>query len=150
LDLEIITRFDVRLAYRFYDVKTTYSGDLLEKPLVSKNRLFLNLAYSTLRNWVFDYTINWQDQKRLPFTGTNPEAYQLAERSPGFLVMNVQVSKNWQQKFEVYLGAENLMNYRQENPILGSEDPFGSYFDSSLIWGPVFGRNIYMGMRYRI
>ncbi len=150
LDLEIITRFDLRLAYRFYDVRTTYSGDLLEKPLVSKNRFFLNLAYSTLRNWAFDYTINWQDQKRLPYTGTNPAAYQLAQRSPGFLVMNVQVSKNWQQKFEVYLGAENLLNFRQDNPILASEDPFGSYFDSSLIWGPVFGRNIYMGMRYRI
>ena len=76
--------------------------------------------------------------------------YQRPEFSPDFMVMNAQISKNWQEKFEIYLGAENLLNYRQEDPIISNEDPFGPYFDSSLIWGPVFGRNVYMGLRYKI
>ena len=59
IDYEIFTRFDARVAYRWYDVRTTYGDQLLDKPLVAKQRLFLNLAYSTENNWAFDYTINW-------------------------------------------------------------------------------------------
>ena len=70
--------------------------------------------------------------------------------SPAFYLANTQISKAWGNKFEVYLGAENLFNYKQANPILANEDPFSDYFDSSLIWGPVFGRKIYMGLRFRI
>jgi len=62
----------------------------------------------------------------------------------------MQVSKLWADKFEIYAGAENLFDYRQENPIIASDDPFGDYFDASLIWGPVFGRKIYVGLRFKI
>jgi outer membrane receptor for ferrienterochelin and colicin len=150
IDYELAKRLDTRLAYRWYDVKTTYSGDLLEKPLISKHRLFFNVGYATLNDWTFDYTINWQGPKRIPFTGSNPGEYQLSDYSPGFVVMNAQVSKQWAKKFEIYVGAENLLNYRQDNPILASEDPFSPYFDSSLTWGPIFGRNMYLGLRYRL
>lgn len=148
LDYELINRFDLRLAYRWYDVKTTYSEELLEKPLISANRAFINLAYQTQNYWSFDFTLNWQGQKRIPFTGSNPEPYQLDDYSPNFYVINVQVSKNWKKKFEIYAGIENLLDFRQDNPILASEDPFGPYFDASMVWGPVFGRNIYGGLRF--
>ena len=65
-------------------------------------------------------------------------------------MVNGQISKTWREKFEVYVGIENALNYIQEDPIIASEDPFGDYFDSSLIWGPVFGRNIYGGIRYKL
>ncbi|HAN17259.1 MAG: hypothetical protein A2X13_00240 [Bacteroidetes bacterium GWC2_33_15] len=149
-DYELIKRLDVRLAYRWYDVKTTYNGNLEDKPLVASHRAFINLAYETRKHWKFDYTINWQGRKRIPFTGSNPSEYQLNEFSPSFYLMNAQVSKTWNEKFEVYLGGENLLNYMQPNPILANENPFGEYFDSSLIWGPVMGRIIYLGLRYRI
>lgn len=150
LDYELARSLDIRMAYRFYDVKTTLHQELLEKPLVAKHRFFVNLAYSTANHWGFDYTFNWQGSKRIPNTRSNPPPYQLANRSPSFFVMNTQISKEWSGKFSVYLGAENLLNFRQERPILSSENPFGPYFDSSLVWGPVFGRNIYLGLRYRV
>lgn len=150
VDYELAPQFDLRMAYRYYNVKTTFTNGLLQKPLVAKDRLFLNLAYATKTNWSFDYTVSWQGTKRLPDTSNNPVAYQISTNSPGFAVMNAQVSKKWWERFEVYVGAENLLNYRQPNPIIGNEDPFGTYFDSSLIWGPIFGRNLYLGMRYRI
>lgn len=151
-DYELIKRLDVRLAYRWYDVSTTYtySEVLLQKPLLSKHRAFLNLGYQTRSHWKFDYTFNWQGKKRIPTTASNPVEYQLAEYSPAYVLMNAQVTKVWREKFEVYVGAENLLNYRQENPILASEAPFSPYFDSTLIWGPIFGRNIYLGLRYKI
>jgi outer membrane receptor for ferrienterochelin and colicins len=120
----------------------------MTKPLVSANRAFINLAYQTRNYWSFDFTFNWQGQKRIPFTGSNPEPYQLDDYSPNFYVINAQVSKNWKKKFEIYVGVENLLNFRQEDPILASDEPFSPYFDASMVWGPVFGRNIYGGLRY--
>lgn len=149
-DYELIKRLDMRIAYRWYDVKVTYNGVLKDKPLLSSHRAFLNLAYETRKHWKFDYTINWQGKKRIPYTGSNPAEYQLNESSPSFYLMNAQISKTWNDKFDVYLGGENLLDYMQPNPIISNQDPFGSYFDSSLIWGPVMGRIIYLGMRYKI
>jgi len=150
LDLEPLERFDVRIAYRFNDVTTTYGDALLSKPLTPRNRAFINLAYTTLQDWSFDLTWSWQDTKRIPDTSENPEPYRLDGFSPAFSLINMQVSKRFFQRLELYAGAENLLNFRQDDPILASEDPFGPYFDSSLIWGPIFGRKIYLGMRFSI
>jgi outer membrane receptor protein involved in Fe transport len=150
VDYELLKRFDVRLAYRWFDVKTSFDGVLLRKPLVSEHRAFINLAYETRKFLKFDYTLNWQGNKRIPSTASNPDEYQLSLISPSFIVMNFQVSKSWQKGFEIYAGAENLLDYKQENPIIASDQPFGQYFDGSMIWGPVFGRNIYLGLRYKI
>jgi outer membrane receptor for ferrienterochelin and colicins len=132
-------------------VQTTYEETLREKPLIAAHRAFLNLAYETRNHWMFDATLNLQGSKRIPFTASNPEKFQLDERSPAFLVVNAQISKSWRNKmFEVYLGAENLLNYMQMMPIMAAKMPFSAYFDSTLVWGPVFGRNTYVGLRYKI
>jgi len=149
-DYEVINRLDLRIAYRWYDVKTTYQGQLLQKPLISQHRGFLNMAYETRKYWKFDLTLNRQGKKRIPDLSSNPEEYQLEKYSPAYYLVNAQVSKIWREKYEVYLGVENLFDFKQKNPILASEDPFSPYFDSSLIWGPIFGRNIYLGFRYKI
>ena len=151
LDYEVFTRFDVRLAYRFNDVRVDYRSEQLEKPLIARHRAFLNTAYETEDGWAFDATLNWQGQKRLPNTSANPEQYQLEAESPNFFLLSGQITKSWKDGlFELYLGGENLLNFRQDNPILGSDDPFGTYFDASMVWGPIFGRNLYAGMRYKI
>ena len=150
VDYELMKRFDIRIVYRWFDVRTTYSGDVLQKPLVSPHRAFVNLSYSSEKLLNFDLTLNWQSSKRIPNTSSNPEKYRLAPRSPDFVVANFQISKSWSERFDLYLGVENLLGYRQENPILASEQPFGEYFDSTLVWGPIFGRNTYVGLRYRL
>ena len=149
-DYELMNRLDTRIAYRWYDVKTTYDGDLKEKPLMSNHRAFINLAYETKKHWSFDYTVNWQGRKRIPDMSSNPIDYQLNSHSPHFFLMNAQISKSWQQKFDLYVGVENLLNYKQKDPILSSDQPFSQYFDSSIIWAPVTGRNIYFGLRFKI
>jgi len=148
-DYEIVRRFDVRLAYRWYDVMTEYSGTLLTKPFVSRHRAFINLAYETKNDWKFDYTLQWQGAKRIPSTKSNPVEYQLASESPALWLMNAQVSKGFKDRFDVYVGMENIGNVRQANPILSDQNPFGTYFDGSLIWGPVFGRMTYVGFRLK-
>ena len=149
LDLELLPRLDARLAYRFNDVKIDYRQGQLEKPFVSRHRAFFNMGYETNNQWQFDATLNWQGARRIPSTASNPVEFQLEDRSPDFFLLNAQVTKSWEDKWSVYVGSENLLDFRQQNPIIAADDPFGTYFDASLVWGPVFGRNIYAGMRYR-
>lgn len=146
-----VDKLDIRLAYRFFDVKTTYGNDLLQRPFNAKNRAFANLAYN-LNGWKFDYTVNFIGSKRIPSTDENPTIYQLQKFSPAYVMMNAQISKSFgkDKLFDVYAGGENLTNYFQKNAILSASEPFGPYFDASMIWGPVTGRLLYAGFRYSI
>ncbi len=150
LDVEVLPRLDARLAYRFNDVKMTFSGEFREKPLLSRHRAFFNMAYATKSDLHLDFTLNWQGAKRIPSTAANPTIYQIEERSPDFFLANAQISKRWGEAYDLYIGAENLLGFTQRRPIIASDDPFGPYFDSTLVWGPIFGRNIYVGGRWRI
>jgi hypothetical protein len=68
------------------------------------------------------------------------------------MLMNAQVSKTVGKKYpiDLYIGGENLGNYFQHDAIISASQPFGPYFDASLIWGPVNGRLLYTGLRFKI
>lgn len=149
-DYEILRKLDLRLAYRWYDVKTTYDGLLKARPLVATHRAFANVGYETRNNWKFDYTIQWVGEKRVPALYEHHHGMHTEFLSPSFIQMNAQISKSWKEVFEVYVGGENLTNYMQHMPIMGGSEPFETGFDASMIWGPVMGRNVYAGFRYKI
>ncbi len=146
-DWELIDKLDVRVAWRWFDVRTSYDGNLLQKPLIAAQRAFANIGYEASKGWKFDYTVSWQGPKRIPPAAIQ---YNLGDYSKPFVLMNAQISKSWGETFDLYLGGENLTGFMQDDPILGSDSPYGPDFDASLIWGPVFGRNLYVGLRYRI
>jgi len=150
LDLEPVERYDIRLAYRINDVKRTFGEELLPAPLTSRHRAFINMAFETTGRWNFDITWNWQGSKRIPGTESNPDSYMAAEVSPAFSLVNMQLGKTLMNRLELYTGIENLFGFLQEDPIIASDDPFGPYFDSSMIWGPIFGRKFYAGLRFTI
>jgi len=151
LNMEPIRKLNLRLAYRLFDVKTSYNGELLQRPYTAKHRGFANVGYET-GGWKFDYTINYNGTKRIPSTSANPFPYQRKESSPSYVLMNAQVTKSIGKKsnFDIYLGAENLTNYFQKDAIIAADDPFGPYFDASMIWGPVTGRMFFGGVRYTL
>lgn len=154
-NLDLMTHFTVRTAYKYYDIQTDYLTGTLERPLQAKHRFFTNLAYETHikekgKQWKFDFTYNWMGKQRLPNTSSNPEPYRLKEFSNPFSVMNTQITRTFSSVFEAYVGGENIGNYKQKNAILGANDPFGSYFDSSMIYAPVFGQMYYAGIRFKI
>ncbi|MFC0772876.1 TonB-dependent receptor domain-containing protein [Terrimonas alba] len=151
LNMEPVRKLDVRLAYRYFDVKTTYGDKLLQKPFTSPHRAFANLAYD-LNGWKFDYTINYNSSKRITRTNGNPEVYQRGTKSPDYFLMNAQVSKTFGKKrpFDLYVGGENLTNFFQKDAIIAADQPFGPHFDASMVWGPVSGRLFYIGWRYKI
>ncbi|MBS1645127.1 MAG: TonB-dependent receptor [Bacteroidetes bacterium] len=150
LNYQPIKRMDVRLAYRWLDVQSNYAGVMREKPLVARDRAFINIGYETGNSWKFDFTTQWIGKKRLPVTSSNPIAYQLADYSPSYFQMNGQITKQFKKVLDVYVGVENLTNYTQEHPILAAGNPYSPYFDGSMVWGPINGRMVYAGLRYSI
>ena len=149
-DYELFKNFNIKLAFRYNDVKTTISEKLQEKPLVSKFKGLLALSYQTsLKTWQFDINIQAIGNQRLPYTGFYPEEYQQPAYSPDYTLVNAQITRYF-NKFEVYIGGENLGNFRQMNPIIAANDPFSEYFDSSIVWGPITGIKIFAGFRFKL
>lgn len=150
LAYELFPRLDVSAAYRYSDVKTQYGDKLLTKPLISRYKALLTFSYATeLRDWLFDSSFLLNGPGRIPSTDNNPSAYQRAENFSAFLNINAQVTKRF-DLIDVYLGVENLTDFKQENPIIASDDPFGDYFDASMVWGPIEGRKFYLGLRLSV
>lgn len=149
-DYELIDGLDIRLAYRYNDVQTDFLSGRLFKPLISKHRAFVNVGWELGKGWMVDGTLNFQGSKRIPNTLTNPEAFRFDENSPSFYTVNGQLSKSFKKGIEFYLGVENLLNYIQNDVIISAEDTSSPYFDSSLVWGPIMGRNVYLGFRYKV
>jgi hypothetical protein len=156
LNFMLIENLDTRAAYRFLSVKQSIQDKRIEKPFTSKHRALINLTYSTeIENivdpqMIYNLTIQWFGEKRIPSTLSNPKQFQVGAYSPGFVLVNVQVLRKFNDVFEFYIGAENLFNFTQSNPIIDPENPFGKYFDASLVWGPIGGRMIYVGVRYKL
>lgn len=141
---------DATIALRINDVKTTYGNILRTAPLQSQTKGLVALSYlSRLKKWQFDLNVQYNGSGRIPSTATNPEPYQIAETFAPYTIANFQLTKKFRH-WSLYAGVENIGNFRQANPILGAEDPFGDHFDGSLIWGPVHGRKLYAGFRMTI
>ncbi|TDE12904.1 TonB-dependent receptor [Dyadobacter psychrotolerans] len=162
VNLTPIKRFDLKLAYRLFDVKQTLNGandrNILEqKMMVSRDRVLFNAGYALpYDKWKFDGTLQWNGKKRLPYMGPVDEHMDHgltmempSTMAPSFFNLNAQITRTF-PKWDIYLGGENLANFRQKNPIMNAENPFQQGFDAGMAWGPVTGRMIYAGMRYKI
>ena len=147
---ELFPRLELTAAYRHNDVQITLNDQLQRKPLVNRYKGLVSMTYTTENlGWQFDLTAQLNGDARLPDTEQYPEIYRRPALSREYTIINAQITK-YLGRWELYLGGENLGNFTQDDPIIGSDDPFGKYFDTSLIWGPILGRKIYFGMRYSI
>jgi outer membrane receptor for ferrienterochelin and colicins len=148
--IEITKALELKAAYKWYNIKTTYNGLLKDKPLTPKNRVLVNIGYITnFDKWKFDLTGHWYDFSRIPSTASNSPENTINTQSEAYYTFNGQVTRAF-KKLEIYSGLENILNYKQDNPIIAANNPNGSDFDASMIWGPIMGRNLYFGIRYKI
>lgn len=147
---DVIKNLNLKVAGKVYDVKTTYHGQLMSKPLVPKNRFLATASYTTkYKKYNLDATAIRYGEARLPGTEQSPTDYRRSGYSPAYWIFHAQVTRNF-KKWSLYAGSENLLDLRQKNAIVNAANPFSSYFDASMIWGPVDGRRIYFGLRYKI
>ncbi|MFI3247888.1 MAG: TonB-dependent receptor [Rikenellaceae bacterium] len=143
---------DIFTTFRYTDSSITLTRPdgsyySTEKALVSRYKTLLNLQYAThLRRWVFDATAQLNGPTRLP---VQDGVIENSDYSPSYPMFFAQISRRI-RAWELYVGCENIANYMQENPIISSNDPYSSAFNSSVIWGPLMGRKFYVGARFNI
>ena len=145
VSIEPLKRFVLRGAYKYLDVRSLFGDSLQAKVMIPKHRGFLNIAYTTRnKRWDYDVTVSVLGRARLAASSQSSREF-----SDVFPRLNAQITYKL-KKWDFYVGGENLTNYRQENPIVEPENPFGPNFDATRAWGPIIGYNIYVGLRYSI
>ncbi|MBR1389297.1 MAG: TonB-dependent receptor [Prevotella sp.] len=140
--------FTLTATYRRTNVKSTYNGVLKEKPLTNKYKGLLTASYAPgLGKWQFDVTLQLNGGGRMPTAYTTSEGQpSWDERYKGYEQLSAQVTRFFRH-WSIYAGGENITGFKQKNPIIGANDPWGSNFDSTMIWGPVHGAVYYIGVR---
>jgi outer membrane receptor for ferrienterochelin and colicin len=139
-------RFEVLLAYRYNDVRYMRQGEMRQKDLMSPHKALVNLNYSTKYDkWKFNVTLQVNGPQPLPDMSANP-ASSIPEQAPAYCMLNAQITKKF-RRWEIYVGAENLLNYKQSDPIVDAQNPFGNNFDATVVYAPITGIMGYLGVR---
>lgn len=143
--------FTFTAAYRWTDAKTNYNGELMEKPLTSKYKGLLTASYQTpLGLWQFDVTLQLNGGGRMPAPyELENGGWSWERRYGGFEQLSAQVTRYF-RRWSIYVGGENLTNFKQKNPIIDASNPWGSNFDATMVWGPMHGAKAYVGVRFNL
>ena len=172
--MEILRGWTMTAAFRYTDVKqTTFNTDaneyqLREKPLQNKFKGIITTSYQTpLKTWQFDLTAQFNGEGRMP------DGFQIPEGSNQYRVHNGCIYHKWYPQllgqitkffrtWSIYLGAENMTNFTQDNPIVGERleakgdkqggfvNPQSTNYDASMIWAPIHGWKMYLGFRWAL
>ena len=172
--MEILRGWTMTAAFRYTDVKqTTFNTatneyQLREKPLQNKFKGIITTSYQTpLKTWQFDLTAQFNGEGRMP------DGFQIPEGSNQYRVHNGCIYHKWYPQllgqitkffriWSIYLGAENMTNFTQDNPIVGERleakgdkqggfvNPQSANYDASMIWAPIHGWKMYLGFRWAL
>lgn len=144
--IDVSESLTLAAAWRWNDVKCTYTNlttgqqERLERPLTSRYKGLLSASFAPgLQLWHFDATLQLNGGGRI----VGHERFHAYEQ------LQAQVTRDFRH-LSVYVGGENLTNFRQKNPIRGADNPWGRNFDATLVWGPVHGPLFYVGLRYNL
>ena len=146
--------FNVTATFRYTNAMIELEGKgLVEKPMTGRYKGVLNLQYATrLNKWIFDFTASMNGPCRVyefmkdmdGITERNGKYY-----SPVYPLLYAQITRRF-KGWDVYVGAENLTNFTQKNPIVGGDNPRQASFDASCIWGPLMGIKAHIGFRFTL
>ncbi len=157
--IEVLRGWTWTAAFRWTDIKqTTIGADgiarLREKALSNRYKGVITTSYQTpLKKWQFDVTAQFNGVGRMPdgFTafGDLRGGYGAPKPLSWYPQLMAQVTKYW-KTCSLYVGAENMTNFKQNQPIIDSFNPFGPNFDASMVCGPTTGWKVYVGFRYEL
>jgi outer membrane receptor for ferrienterochelin and colicin len=150
LYLKFYRRVELKTGYNFLDVYREIGETKALLPFNPMHKLITTFSYKPLTNkFHFDINVHWYGEQRLPDTKSNPIEFQRPDFSQSYTIVNAQFTYNL-KKFEVYAGCENIFDFRQKQPIISWQDPYSPFFDTSSVWGPTRGREVYVGVRFKI
>ena len=177
-NMEILRGWTMTAAFRYTDVQqTTFNTaanewQLRDKPLQNKFKGIITTSYQTpLKTWQFDLTAQFNGEGRMP------DGFVVPEGSQQYTIRNGYIYHKWYPQllgqitkffrtWSIYLGAENMTNFTQDNPIVGERleakgmrhggesagfvNPYSSNYDASMIWAPIHGWKLYLGFRWAL
>lgn len=164
-NMEILRGWTMTAAFRYTDVReSSYGSDgiihVRRKPLTNQFKGLITTSYQTpLKTWQFDVTVQFNGGGRMP-DGFNEYflstlgSHQYEERNgdlyykwyPQLMAQITKYFRTW----SIYIGAENMTNFRQDSPVIGADTPFAKDFDASMAWAPTTGWKIYAGFRWKL
>ena len=146
-DYDFTDELNLMAAFRYNRVLCTYGGTLMEKPLQSRYKGLLTLGWKPMMAlWQVDITLQLNGGGRIPAYLDEQGILHSDETFSPYPQLNLQVTREF-RRFSVYVGGENLTNYRQPNPVINAANPWSATFDPTLVWGPVHGIMAYAGIR---
>lgn len=150
LNLKFYQRVEWKAGYNFLDVYRMINGEKQLLPFNARHKFLTSVNYKPLTNrFQFDMNLHLYGKQRLPDTRSNPTGLQRPDFSRSYSTLNTQFTYNF-KKLEVYVGCENIFDFRQLQPIISWENPFSPFFDTSSVWGPTRGREVYLGARFKL
>ena len=156
--MEVLRGWTWTAAFRYTDVEqTTFNAatnryELRSKALANRFKAIITTSYQTpLKKWQFDVTAQFNGVGRMPdgfvATGDFLGGYGTPKPYTWYPQLMAQITKYF-RTCSLYVGAENMTNFRQANPIVDSFNPYGTDFDASMVNGPTAGWKVYVGFRY--
>ena len=143
--IEVLRGWTWTAAFRWTDVKqTTINAEgiaqLRTKALTNRFKGIITTSYQTpLKKWQFDVTAQFNGVSRVPDGFEQPFTW--------YPQLMAQITKYF-RTCSIYLGAENMTNFRQNPSIVDSFHPYSPDFDASMVCGPTTGWKVYLGFRY--
>ena len=144
--IEVLRGWTWTAAFRYTDVEqTTFNAavnayQLRPKALSNRFKGIISTSYQTpLKKWQFDVTAQFNGVGRMPDGFEQPFTW--------YPQLMAQVTKYF-RSCSLYVGAENMTNFRQDPSIVDSFHPYGPDFDASMVVGPTTGWKVYVGFRY--
>ena len=171
--MEVLRGWTMTAAFRYTDVQqTTFNTtaneyQLRDKPLQNKFKGIITTSYQTpLKTWQFDLTAQFNGEGRMPDGFVVPidsKQYHMRDNEqiyhkwyPQLLGQVTKFFRTW----SIYLGAENMTNFTQDNPIVAERiatekghhfvNPHSANYDASMIWAPIHGWKLYLGFRWAL
>ncbi len=155
--MEVLRGWTWTAAFRYTDVEQTTIDDqgvarLRAKALTNRFKGIISTSYQTpLKKWQFDVTAQFNGVSRMPdgfvAFGDLAGGYGTPKELTWYPQLMAQITKYF-RTCSIYLGAENMTNFRQDSPIIDSFHPYSPDFDASMVCGPTTGWKVYLGFRY--
>lgn len=147
IGMELIKEIGFKLAYNYLDVFRMIHGHKHRLPFISKHHILYTFSYHPINNnWHLDLNVHWFGPKKVFDTSINPLPFQRESESESYSIVNAQFTHKL-NNLDFYIGCENILNFTQKDPIISANDPSSPYFNTSNIWGPTRGRELYAGVR---
>lgn len=157
LSMEVLRGWTWTAAFRWTDVRQTTMDvegnySLRTKALTNRFKGVITTSYQTpLKKWQFDVTAQFNGISRMPdgFTayGDMRGGYGTPVSINWYPQLMAQITKYF-RTCSLYVGAENMTNFKQHNPIIDSFHPYSPDFDASMVCAPTMGWKVYVGFRY--